>query len=180
MARTVFAVAGALGAVLAAGLAVALARGSEPGGIDDVYHAVFGAPDLGPVEFETMERRSRPNDALACPAELCRKARPDLVPPVFPVPGERLRAIVAEVAMEDSDTQIVYSARWEEQDRYVARTRLMRFPDTVSVRILGQGEDRSTLALYSRSQIGYSDWGVNRKRIDRWLARIGEIAAKGP
>lgn len=169
---------GALVLVAGLGLAVLIWRGSEPGGIDDLWHTVVGAPDLGPVAFEVFARRTRPNDALACPERFCRNARPDIVSPVFPVPAEQLREIVAGVAREDPETQIVYSARWEDQDRYVARTRLMRFPDTINVLVLPISADESTLALYSRSQIGYSDWGVNRKRIERWLERIGQRAGR--
>ena len=158
-------------------LAFLVWRGPEPGGIDDVWTAIFGPPDLGPVDFATLRRRSSPNDALACPPGVCLKARADLEPPVYAVPGERLRLIVAQVAQQEPDTELVFAERWNDQDRYVARTALMRFPDTVNVEIIGQGEGRSTLAVYSRSQIGYSDMGANRERIARWLARI-EAAAK--
>ncbi len=168
-----------LGLVLVAGFGVLLWRGAEPGGIDDAWALVAGKPDLGPVDFATLERRSSPNDALACPPGLCAKAKPDIESPVFPVAGERLRAIVAEVAKGEPGTEIVFEDRWEEHDRYIVRSRLMRFPDTVDAHVIGAGEGRSTLALYSRSQIGYSDLGVNRARIERWLRRVGEIAAKG-
>ncbi|WP_240539986.1 DUF1499 domain-containing protein [Salinarimonas soli] len=176
--RAVLRLLGALVVVAGAGLAVLIWRGSEPGGIDDLYHAVVGGPDLGPVTFETLVRRSRPNDALACPADLCRSARPDIVPPLYPVSAERLREIVADVARQDPETQIVFSARWEEQDRYVARTRLMRFPDTINVRVVPVAADAATVAIYSRSQLGYSDWGVNRKRIERWLDAIAARAGR--
>lgn len=154
-----------------AGFGFLLWRADQPGGIDDAYTAVFGPADLGPVEFETLERSATPNDALACPPDTCR-AEPDFVTPVYEVPGARLREIVAEVAADDPRAELVYSGRWEESDRYVVRSRLMRFPDTVAVRILGAGPGRSQLAIYSRSQIGYSDMGVNRARIARWLDEI--------
>ena len=65
-----------------------------------------------------------------------------------------------------------------EQDRYLARTRLMRYPDTIVAEVIEQGPNLSTLALYSRSQIGRSDFGVNRRRIERWVERIGALAAR--
>ncbi len=68
--------------------------------------------------------------------------------------------------------------RGPEQDRYLVRTRLMRFPDTVVVQVFDRGQDGSTLALYSRSQIGRSDFGVNRRRIERWVALVGSRAAR--
>jgi uncharacterized protein (DUF1499 family) len=44
--------------------------------------------------------------------------------------------------------------------------------------VIEQGPNLSTLALYSRSQIGRSDFGVNRRRIERWVERIGALAAR--
>ena len=54
------------------------------------------------------------------------------------------------------------------QDRYLQRSRLMSFPDTIDVRFIAIDNDRSTLAIYSRSQIGRSDFGVNLERIRLW------------
>jgi uncharacterized protein (DUF1499 family) len=171
---------GLIAALVVAGVGFLLWRSPEVSAFDRAYALVFGPPDLGPVDFATLTRRSSPNDALACPADLCPNAKSDLVPPVFAVPAERLRAIVAEVALAEADAEIVSSGEGDEQDRYVVRTRLMRFPDTVDVRIIRQGEARATLALYSRSQIGYSDLGTNRARIERWLAAIAGRVAETP
>lgn len=143
-----------------------------------MWTALFGPADLGPVEFATLRRRRSPTDALFCPPDACPLATPDGVPPVFPVAGERLRAIVAEAALADPDTEIVFEERWAEHDRYVARSRLLRFPDTIDALIVGRGEGRSTIALYSRSRIGLYDLGVNRARLRRWLDRIGQMAER--
>lgn len=160
----------------AAGFAFLLYRADQPGGIDDVYTAAFGPPDLGDVEFETLVRRSSPNDALACPPDLC-AAPVDFETPTFDVPGARLREIVREVAAAEPGTELVYSARWAEVDRFVARSALMRYPDTINSHVFGAGPGRSQLALYSRSQIGHSDLGVNRARLERWLDEIARRVA---
>lgn len=156
--------------------AILVWRGEEPGGIEEVWSLVLGPPDLGPVDFANLDRSATSADALACPSDLCRAGTADIPSPVYPVPGERLRAIVAEVAREDPRTDLVFQARWAEEDRYVARTRTLRLPDTINVAILGAGQGASTFALYSRSQIGALDFGANRARVERWLGRIGERA----
>jgi uncharacterized protein (DUF1499 family) len=48
----------------------------------------------------------------------------------------------------------------------------MRFPDTIDVEVVPVGDDKSTLAIYSRSLVGRSDFGVNRARIARWMAAL--------
>ncbi len=164
-------------ALLAGGFAFLLWRGEEPGGIDDAYTLIFGPPDLGSVDFENLVRRTSPNDALACNGDICGETPVDFVTPVYPIPGARLREIVREVALAQPRTQLVYSARWEEEDRFVVRSALMRYPDTVVARVYGAGPGQSMLGLYSRSQIGYSDLGINRARLERWLDAISARVA---
>lgn len=137
-----------------------------------LWQAGFGSPDLGAVDFRTLTRRKSPNDALICPKDVCPAATPDREPPVFALPAARLRRLVAEIALWEPNTSLLQSG--PEQDRYLVRTRLMRFPDTVVVQVIARGEERSTLALYSRSQVGRSDFGVNRRRLEHWLSRIAE------
>ena len=56
---------------------------------------------------------------------------------------------------------------------YVARSRLMGYPDAISVRLvpLAQG---TRMEIYSRSRFGYSDMGVNAARVARWIAAARE------
>jgi uncharacterized protein (DUF1499 family) len=163
--------------LVSVGLGYGLWRGWETG-FERTWHGLFGSPDLGPVEFATLRRRATPNDALICPRDICPQAQIDAEPPVFPVPGARLRSLVSEVALAEPGTSLL--DRGPQQDRYLVRTRFMRFPDTVIVQVFDRGQDSSTVALYSRSQIGSSDFGVNRRRIERWVARIGTLAARQP
>lgn len=171
---------GAAVAVVLLGAAPVLFRhGDEPGGIDALWEAVSGPADEEVFAFETAIRRERPNDALACPAGHCAGAKVDLVAPVFAVPAERLRAIVAEIATAESGTALIHTEA-DAHDRYLVRTRVLRFPDLVDVRIIPIDENQSTVALYSRSRIGYWDFGVNRARLERWLGRMRELAAEAP
>ncbi|MEJ1160691.1 DUF1499 domain-containing protein [Prosthecomicrobium sp. N25] len=143
-------------------------------GRENTWALLFGKPDLGRVEFETLTRSPWPNDALVCPATLCR-ARIDREPPVYAVEPtvlrERLRAVLAGLPL------VTRVADYPEalEERYVAYTPLMRFPDTIRVRYLPAGPGRSTLALHSQSQLGRADWGTNGRRLDDWLARLAAV-----
>jgi len=57
--------------------------------------------------------------------------------------------------------------------RFLQHSLLMRYPDTIDVQVLPAGDKQSTLAIYSRSLIGRKDFGVNRARVERWLAALG-------
>lgn len=56
--------------------------------------------------------------------------------------------------------------------QFVQRSALFRFPDIVDVRAIPLDAARSTLAILSRSVYGHLDFGVNRKRVEAWLARL--------
>ena len=59
----------------------------------------------------------------------------------------------------------------------VQRSRIFRFPDTVTVQLFPLPDGGSTLAIYSHSNYGRSDLGVNADRVRRWLVLI-EAEAK--
>jgi uncharacterized protein (DUF1499 family) len=160
----------AIGAVL---LIAALLAAARLGGLEWLW-SLAGPADLGPVTFETLERRPAPNDALACPAGLCR-ARSDMAPPVFATGADGLRQAMARVIASEPDVELV--ERGEESERYIQRSKWMRFPDTIVVRYLPRGAEQSTIALYSRSQLGKGDFGVNKARVARWL---GKLASEAP
>jgi uncharacterized protein (DUF1499 family) len=162
----------ALTLVLAAGWAFAALTSREESLLARLYEIAFGPPDLGPVDFETFSRGPRPNSALACPPGFCRNATAEFDPGVFPVSEEELRQRMTAVALAEPRTIPVYrhaSPGLPTQDRYVQRSALMRYPDTIDVRFIPLTETTSTLAVFSRSQIGYSDMGVNLARIRRWV-----------
>jgi len=137
--------------------------------------SLFGPADLGPVTFEQLERRATPNDALACPADLC-KARSDMLSPRFAVDARVLRAAMEKILATEPNVTRVAADEATRTERFVQRSARLGFPDTIVVRYLEQPGERSTLAIYSRSQLGRSDLGANRERIARWLKKLAQQA----
>jgi len=130
--------------------------------------------DIGPADWATLNRHDTPNDALVCPAGHCPNAKADEEPKVYPVAADQLLARVKQIALAESDTKEVPCGPHRDRTaRFVQYTRLMRYPDTIDVEALPAGEGRSTLAVYSRSLVGRKDFGVNRARLQRWLAALG-------
>lgn len=154
---------------VAALFGVSLALRDRPFGIERLWSSLFGPPDLGPVDFTRLVRRTTPNDALACPAGLCGETRIDIVTPVYDLPHDVLAARMRGLVEAEPAALRVAEAGGGRGDRFVVRTPLMRYPDTVDVLVLPAEGGRSTVAIYSRSQIGRSDLGANLSRIRRWL-----------
>jgi uncharacterized protein (DUF1499 family) len=138
---------------------------------------LFGPADLGPVPLDTLRRRTTPNDALAAPDGFS-TAKRDLVSPVYKISARNLRAAFARVV--GTETQLVHvdSDDATLTDRYVQRSKLMQFPDTIIIRFLDAPLERldgqSTVVIYSRSQLGIRDLGANRDRIERWLRKLDQ------
>jgi len=124
------------------------------------------------IDFETLRPSGRPNAFLVCTAEFCPVAPADRAPPVFPHPADKVRdAWAAMIADEPRVTQTAADDR-ALQYEYVQRTPVLRFPDDIAVRFAPLDEASSTVLIYSRSRYGYSDLGVNKKRVCDWLAKL--------
>jgi uncharacterized protein (DUF1499 family) len=140
--------------------------------LDAAYEKLFGPPDLGPVAFETITRRVSGNDALACPPGMCGSAKADVAPPSYADTADELRRRVRRFFAAQGAV-LVGSDDMRLHDRFVARTRVWRFPDTVDVEIVPSDAEHATLAAYSRSQIGGFDLGTNLRRIRALLDALG-------
>lgn len=92
-------------------------------------------------------------------------ARADLV---LPDPPEAVAARLAGVATADGATVLAGGGL---HTTWVSRSRLVGYPDYTSVR-LEPAEGGTRLIALARSRFGQSDLGVNRARLDRWLAAL--------
>lgn len=157
--------------VLVLGMVIAAACFVLFHGREESLRLIGGEADLGPVSFETLQRRWRWNDALICPQGRC-EARSDEVAPIYSVPVLALRTALGRVIAREPLVRLVDGDDLVPFERYVQRSSRMRFPDTIVVRFYALPAGRSTLALYSRSQFGLVDFGANLRRLQRWLGRL--------
>jgi uncharacterized protein (DUF1499 family) len=119
--------------------------------------------------LDHLQRPGSSNTALAGPAGFVPK--PDIVTRVYDVPPQALYAAVTRLA--EGSPRTFKLVRYDEvrEAAYVARSRVFNFPDVVEVKVAPSGAG-STLVIYSASVYGESDFGVNRKRIEGWLAAL--------
>jgi uncharacterized protein (DUF1499 family) len=126
---------------------------------------------IEPVDWATLTRSPTPNDALICPSGHCPRARADREPPTWAIEPSALLARLREVVRAEAHTVEVPNSAGDRTARFIQYTPLMRYPDTIDLAILPVAGG-TTLALYSRSLIGRGDFGVNRARLERWLAAL--------
>ena len=127
--------------------------------------------DVPVIDFATVERGPDPNQYLLCPKGMC-TGETDGEAPVFDVPVEQLQVAWDEMLAEQPRLEVLRRDVTNTQIDYVQRTRLLRFPDLITVRFVPIDDTRSTLAIFGRSVYGKGDMGVNRKRVEEWLARV--------
>jgi hypothetical protein len=128
-----------------------------------------GLPPATPIDFARLQLPASPNAALLAPPGLT--TQPHIGLPLLPVSPEAAWAALRMLG--DAEARCWKLAEWPElrQVQWVVRSRLANFPDVV----VGQAvplTGGSGIFLYSRSLIGHSDFGTNRRRILAWRARL--------
>lgn len=91
-------------------------------------------------------------------------------PPVYDVDAGTLARAFDDFVMAKDRLERLAGSPDDLVVTYVARSRLMGYPDYISVRFLPLDDGHASLAIFSRSRFGNSDLGVNRNRINGWLA----------
>ncbi|MBT4687691.1 MAG: DUF1499 domain-containing protein [Rhodospirillaceae bacterium] len=140
-------------------------------GAEKSLTVVFGPMEALVVDFKTLQLTPKPNQFLVCPEGHC-QAKPHMISPVFAISAIALKD--RWMTMLADQPRITAGAKDGPglQYDFVQRSKLMRFPDSITVRFIPLDESRSTLAIYSRSHYGRSDFGVNEARIQVWLAAL--------
>jgi uncharacterized protein (DUF1499 family) len=134
------------------------------------FPAAEGLPTPPLMDVTHIVRPASPNTALAAPAGFNPPA--DIVTPPYKVPADRLFVLLREVAAGQPRTYQAALYPGELQADYVVRSAVLNFPDLVMVQVLKDGADGSGLIVYSRSVYGRSDFSVNHKRVETWLAAL--------
>ncbi len=83
------------------------------------------------------------------------------------VPGD-LAALDAIIRAEPR-TRVLAGSVNSGMVTYITRSKVMGFPDYTTVEQRGD-----TLVLHARLRYGKSDMGVNKARVERWLAALGQ------
>ena len=134
------------------------------------FPAAEGLPTPGLMDAAHIVRPASPNTALAAPAGF--SPAPDIVTPVYHLPAGQLFALAQAVATDQPNTFKAATFPDQLQAHYVARSAVFNFPDLITLQVRPETPDTSDLIVWSRSVYGESDLGVNRKRVETWLATL--------
>ena len=134
--------------------------------------AVFSVETPHPVDFSALELDDTSNQFLVCPARLCLRAEPHLASPIFDANVNDLRLAWDSVVAAAPRTRREGVFAEGNQVVDIQRSAVFRFPDIITAQFIAVDDKRVTLAIFSRSVYGQSDFGVNKTRITRWIEQL--------
>jgi len=134
---------------------------------------VAGDPDIDP---SGVARTGRPNDWLICPPAACRSDA-DASAPTLAAGAQAVLDAWRRTIMAAPRTRIIQDDEAKHWLVAEQTSLVFRFVDTIAVKALPQADGHSTYAAYSRSNIGYWDLGVNRRRLTDWAAQVDAAVA---
>ena len=126
-----------------------------------------------PLDFAAPPRPDSPNWWMALPPDEAR-GQPRCTAHALPGLG-REEAWRALLGVAGAVPRCFALAMFPErrQAQWVVRSALFGFPDVV----VGEAVDGG-VRLHSRSLMGWSDLGVNRRRVEAWLAALDRAAGR--
>ncbi len=128
------------------------------------------------MEFRTLVLPRSPNTCLAAPAGAHPAAH--LATPPLPVGAAAAWPVLRRLGQRFPRTFPL--AEWPErrQAQWVERSAGVGFPDVIAAELAEGRGGAAELFLYSRSLFGWSDFGVNRRRVQAWIQAL-DAALRG-
>jgi uncharacterized protein (DUF1499 family) len=126
-----------------------------------------GLPPAEPVDFTTLVLPPSPNTCLATPPGAHLGAH--ITVPPLPVDAATAWPVLRALGERFPRTTLIRDWPERRQAQWVERSALVNFPDIIVAELVPDAAGAG-LFLYSRSLTGWSDFGVNRRRVHRWLA----------
>ncbi len=99
---------------------------------------------------------------------------PKTISPIFEISSAELAEMFEAVVLAEPRTEKIGSLEINKdlQTDYVQYSKLIGYPDTITVRFIDLGGEESTLAVFSRAHYGYRDFGVNEARVKDWMRKL--------
>ncbi len=123
----------------------------------------------GLVDFRALAPPNRPSRWLIAPPGAT-TAPPDAAAPTLALAADALADRLMVILSDLPRCRLI--ERSGRRMAFVQASAVFGFQDDIAAEAIDLGNGRSAPALYSVSRVGYSDFGVNRKRLESVLARL--------
>jgi uncharacterized protein (DUF1499 family) len=124
------------------------------------------------TDFATLALTWKPNQFLVLPAGYQAKTKAHRVSPSFAKTPDQVLDALKRVALAEPRTLLLAEDRANRRLSLVQKSKTFRFPDFIDAEAMPLTGGQTALAIYSRAKFGIRDFGVNRARVERWLAAL--------
>lgn len=123
------------------------------------------------VDFKRLPEVKTQNLYIVCPPKYC-NLKPNEISPVFPFDQNHLNVHWQAVVKHLPRLTLIAEDKEKLLFTYVQRTKYLHLPEVINVQLIPMDKNHSTLAIYSQSKYGFSDFGANKARVDEWLQKM--------
>lgn len=116
------------------------------------------------LDPETVQKPDYPGHVLVRPDG-------DIAPKTYPIAPDALAARLEAIILATPRTERLTGKLDEGVATYVTRSALWGFPDMATLKVVAV-EGGSSVRIFSRLRFGLADMGVNRARVEGWLAQL--------
>jgi uncharacterized protein (DUF1499 family) len=118
----------------------------------------------------TVRPPDSPNWAIAAPQGVETAAPVTVLSPVGTASAEELLDAFTQTALSDKRVEHIEGQTDQSLRVFVQRSAIFGFSDVISARAIALPDGMTAIVAYSRSVYGYSDFGVNKQRLKKWIA----------
>jgi len=79
-----------------------------------------------------------------------------------------------QIALSERGVRVVEGSVDEGMVTFVARSKVFGFRDFITVKAVGEAGGLTKLSVFARPRVNFYDWGVNARRLDRWLGELDQ------
>mgnify|MGYP001819684100 CR=1 FL=1 len=97
--------------------------------------------------------------------------------PRYPADAETVLETFADIATSDWTVGLVEGSIDEGMMTFVARSLVFGFRDYITVKATDEAGG-AKLSVFARPRINGYDWGMNAKRLDRWLGELEQTLGR--
>lgn len=138
-----------------------------------------GCGQMPTADLQNLTLPTTSNYYLICPKGFC-NVQPNEYSPVYNVSAADLFNAWNQVLTKQIYITITGTIPEKAQYEYVQKSIVFGFPDYITVQFIALSDYSSSLAIYSRSQYGFYDFGVNKKRVQKLLAQLNQVVTNLP
>ncbi|MGX9855293.1 DUF1499 domain-containing protein [Limimaricola variabilis] len=120
---------------------------------------------VDPMEVARVPKRPRQGGWLV------RTGTANAAPPVFATDPATLFSAFDEIVQASPRTKALFVSPAEGRATYMTRSAVIGFPDYTSVKAVPEAGG-AALMIWARNRFGGTDIGVNRRRVEGWMAEL--------